>query len=59
MSIMENPSIQLLIQTALNQMKSKIEYPENRINELVYQLYGLSESEIKIIENNLCQTTKQ
>lgn len=33
-------------------IKSKIEYNEDKINALVYQLYNLSEDEIKLIENN-------
>jgi adenine-specific DNA-methyltransferase len=41
------------LQTKINQTQGKIEYCENRINELVYQLYGLSEEEINIIENSL------
>jgi len=31
-------------------LESKIDYCESRINEIVYQLYGLSEDEIKIVE---------
>jgi hypothetical protein len=33
------------------QIKAKIEYHEDKINEIVYQIYGLSQDEIKIIEN--------
>lgn len=36
--------------TKINQIQSKIDFCENRINEIVYQLYDLSEDEIKIIE---------
>ena len=32
------------------QIQGKIDYCENRINEIVYQLYGLTEEEIKIVE---------
>ncbi|MFZ1424806.1 MAG: N-6 DNA methylase [Saprospiraceae bacterium] len=32
------------------QIQGRIDYCENRINEIVYQLYGLTETEIKIIE---------
>ena len=39
------------LQTKILQLESKIDYCENRINELVYQLYGLNGEEIKIIEN--------
>ena len=30
--------------------RSKIDYCENRINHIVYQLYDLTEEEIKIVE---------
>ena len=33
------------------QIKSKIEYNEDKLNDFVYQLYNLTEEEIKIIEN--------
>jgi hypothetical protein len=36
----------------LEQLQHRIDYTDDRINKLVYQLYGLSEEEIKIIENN-------
>jgi hypothetical protein len=39
------------LQTKISQLESKIDYCESRINEIVYQLYGLSEEEIRIIEN--------
>ena len=32
------------------QIQSKIDYSEDRIDALVYELYGLTEEEIKIIE---------
>jgi predicted RNA methylase len=38
------------LQTNLSQIESKITYCEDKINELVYQLYGLTEEEIKIVE---------
>jgi hypothetical protein len=38
------------LQTKISQIESKIYYFENRINELVYQLYELTEEEIKIVE---------
>ncbi len=38
------------LQTKISQLESKIDYCENRINEIVYQLYGLSEEEIGIVE---------
>ena len=45
----EIPEVKL--QTKINQIHSKIEYCENRINEIVYQLYELTEEEIAIINN--------
>jgi len=38
------------LQTQINQMQSKIDYCESRIDKIVYQLYGLTEEEIKIVE---------
>jgi hypothetical protein len=38
------------LESKLNQLQSKIDYCENRINQLVYQLYDLTEDEIKIVE---------
>jgi hypothetical protein len=38
------------LQTKVAQIESKMDYCENRINEIVYQLYGLTEEEIKIVE---------
>ena len=32
------------------QIKSRIDYCEDKINEIVYELYGLTEEEIKIVE---------
>ena len=40
----------LKLQTDINLLSSKITYSENRINELVYHLYGFTEEEIKTIE---------
>lgn len=39
------------LQTKINQQQSKIDYCESRINEIVYQLYGLTEAEIGIVED--------
>ncbi len=36
--------------TKAEQLQSKIDYCENRINQLVYQLYELTEEEVKMIE---------
>ena len=38
------------LQTKINQLQSKIDYCEGRINEIVYHLYSLTEEEIKIVE---------
>jgi type I restriction-modification system DNA methylase subunit len=42
--------LQVKLQTKSNQLTSKIEYCENRINEIVYQLYELTPEEIAIVE---------
>ena len=39
------------LETQKEQLKNKIDFCENKINKLVYQLYNLTEEEIKIIEN--------
>lgn len=38
------------LSSKISQIESKIDYCENKINEIVYQLYGLTEEEIKIVE---------
>lgn len=38
------------LQTRISNIESKIGYCERKINELVYQLYGLTDNEIEIIE---------
>jgi hypothetical protein len=43
----------LKLQTKINQRQGKIDYCENRINDLVYQLYGLTEEEIKIVKDKI------
>jgi len=40
----------LKLQDKIDQIHSHIEHCERRINEIVYQLYGLTEEEIKIVE---------
>ena len=40
------------LQTQIDQIKSKIDYCESRINEIVYLLYGLTEEEIGIVKGN-------
>ena len=39
------------LETHKQQIKNKIDYHEDKINQLVYQLYNLTEDEIKIIEH--------
>ncbi len=38
------------LESKLNQLQAKIDYCEDRINEIVYELYGLTEEERKLIE---------
>jgi predicted type IV restriction endonuclease len=38
------------LETKRNLIQRKIDYCESRINEIVYELYGLTEDEIKIVE---------
>lgn len=38
------------LETKVLQLESKIDYCENRINEIVYQLYELTDEEIRIVE---------
>jgi hypothetical protein len=33
------------------QIKARIDHTDEKINRLVYQLYGLTEEEIRIVEN--------
>ena len=48
-----NQEITLLtLQSKVDQMRSRIEYCEQRINEIIYQLYGLTQEEIRVIERN-------
>ena len=57
--IVENVDLLLLLneekqgvklQTKIDQLQHRIEHSEDRINQLVYELYELSEADIKIIE---------
>lgn len=41
-----------VLESKKDQIKRKIEYYEDKINELVYQLYNLSKEEITIVEGN-------
>lgn len=38
------------LSTKISQIEGKIDYCENRINQIVYQLHDLTEEEIKIVE---------
>lgn len=38
------------LQTKISQLESKIAYSEERINQIVYQLYELTEAEVKIVD---------
>lgn len=38
------------LDSKINQLQSKIDYCEEKINQIVYQLYELTEAEIKIVE---------
>lgn len=62
--IVENVDLLLLLneekqgvklQTKIDQLQHRIEHSEDRINQLVYELYELSEAEIKIIEEQQAQ----
>lgn len=39
------------LESKIEQLQNRIDYCEQKINEIVYQLYELSDEEIKIIEN--------
>lgn len=41
---------QVKLDSRVVQINSKIDYCENRINQIIYNLYGLTEDEIKIVE---------
>ena len=40
------------LDTQRRQLQRAIEHAEKRIDELVYQLYGLTEEEVKVVEGN-------
>lgn len=44
---------ELKLQTKIEQIKQRIEHSEVKINQLVYELYDLTEVEIKIIEGGI------
>ncbi|OQA02348.1 MAG: Type IIS restriction enzyme Eco57I [Bacteroidetes bacterium ADurb.Bin408] len=43
---------QTTLRSTSEQIQSKIDYCEDRINEIVYQIYGLTANEIKIVEGD-------
>jgi adenine-specific DNA-methyltransferase len=48
-----NEEIQTVnLESKKDQIKIKINYCEDKVNELIYKLYDLTEEEIKLIENN-------
>ena len=42
---------QQTLQSKLDQIENRIDYCEQRINDIVYELYGLTKEEIALIEN--------
>lgn len=42
---------QSTLTTKTEQLQNRIDYCEQRINEIVYELYGLTKEEISLIEN--------
>ncbi len=42
---------QATLHSKVDQLQNRIDYAEQRINEIVYQLYGLTEEEIALVEN--------
>jgi len=40
------------LQTKIDQIRQRIEHSEDKINQLVYELYELTTEEIKIVEGN-------
>jgi hypothetical protein len=48
-----NKELQILtLETKKEQVKQKIEYNEDKVNELVYELYDLTKEEIEVVESN-------
>jgi hypothetical protein len=37
--------------STINQLDKKIAYCENKINQIIYQLYGLTKEEIAVVES--------
>jgi hypothetical protein len=44
---------EIKLQTKIAQVKQRIEHSEDKINQLVYELYELTEDEIAIVENSI------
>ena len=49
--ILNQEKQQTTLQTKLNQIQNRIDYCEQRINEIVYELYDLTKDEIALIES--------
>ncbi|GHT13835.1 hypothetical protein FACS1894170_10240 [Planctomycetales bacterium] len=45
-----NEKAEALVSPKLHRIEEKITYCEDKINEIVYQLYGLADEEIAVIE---------
>lgn len=45
--------IEVKLQTKIDQIKQRIEHSEEKINQLVYELYELTDDEIKIVEESV------
>ena len=39
------------LHSKIDQIQNRIDYCEQRINEIVYELYGLTDEEIALVEN--------
>lgn len=50
--MLNEEKVKVKLQTRISEIESKIDYCEKRINEIVYQLYGLTEDEIRIVESS-------
>ena len=42
---------QAKLQSKIDQIQNRIDYAEQHINEIVYELYGLTKEEIALVEN--------
>jgi len=48
----------LVREPARDHLTRKCEYRDNEIDKLVYELYGLTEEEIRVVEGENLQTSK-